>query len=99
MSVVLVTTLAALLINGVALVILELQAYRQSQLAAVPIQADIPTPASAAPGAFSDRKEALEPLRLLRENPQVIGAAIYLPSGELVAAYSRGSQSVAPALA
>jgi len=94
MSVVLVTTLAALLINGVALVILELQAYRQSQLAAVRIQADILARASAAAVAFSDRKEALESLRLLRENPQVIGAAIYLPGGELFAAYSRDNEIV-----
>ena len=57
MSVVLVTTLAALLINGLALIVLELQDYRESQLAAVRTQADILARASAAAVAFNDRKE------------------------------------------
>ena len=76
MSVVLVTTLAALLINGFALIVLELQSYRESQLAAVRTQADILARASAAAVAFNDRKEALEALRVLRDNPEVFGAAM-----------------------
>ena len=94
MSVVLVTTLAALLINGFALIVLELQAYRESQLAAVRTQADILARASAAAVAFNDRKEALEALRVLRDNPEVFGAAIYRQSGELFAVYARDHENV-----
>ena len=94
MSVVLVTTLAALLINGLGLVVLDLRSYRESQVAAVRTQADILARASAAAVAFNDRKEALEALRLLRENPEVLGAAIYLPTGELFASYAREGDSV-----
>ena len=94
MSVVLVTTLAALLINGVALVALELQSYRETQLAAVRTQGDILARASAAAVAFNDRKEAVEALRLLRENPEVFGAAIYLAGGELFASYARDQETV-----
>ena len=98
MSVVLVTTLIALLANGVALVVLELQTFRESRLAAARTQADILARASAAAVAFNDRKEAVEALRLLRENPDVFGAAIYLPSGELFASYAREPASVLVAL-
>ena len=94
MSVVLVTTLAALLINGFALIVLELRAYRESQLAAVRTQADILARASAAAVAFNDRKEALEALRVLRDNPEVFGAAIYRQTGELFAVYSRDHENV-----
>ena len=94
MSVVLVTTLAALLINGFALIVLEFQDYRESQLAAVRTQADILARASAAAVAFNDRKEALEALRVLRDNPEVFGAAIYRQTGELFAVYARDHENV-----
>ena len=94
MGVVLLTTLTALLINGFAVVVLELQTYRERELAAVRTQADILARASAAAVAFNDRNEAHEALHLLRENPEVSAAAIYLPSGELFASYIRGAASI-----
>ena len=94
MWIVLTTTLAALLLNGIALVALEVRGYRDMQLSAVRTQAEVLARAAAAAVAFDDRKEANDALRLLRANDDVYGAAVYLPNGALFAAYERAPQTV-----
>ena len=87
--VVLATTLAALLVTGVALVIYDLRAYRDAGFNDLTAQAEIVGRASAPAIAFDDPKSAGEYLRLLAAKPAVSAAAIYSAKGKLFASYTR----------
>jgi signal transduction histidine kinase len=87
--VVMATTLAALLVTGIALVIYDLRAYREAGFNDLQTQADILGRSSAAALAFDDPRTALENVRLLKAKPEVSAAAIYNAKGKLFASYSR----------
>ena len=87
--VVLATTLAALLVTGVSLVIYDLRAYREAGLDDLAAQADIVGRASAPALAFDDPKAAGEYLGLLGAKPAIAAAAIYSAKGKLFASYTR----------
>ena len=87
--VVLATTLAALLVAGVALVIFDLRDYRQAGLSDLVTQAEILGRASAPALAFDDPKVAREYLMLLRAKPEIASAAIYNARGKPFATYAR----------
>jgi signal transduction histidine kinase len=89
MLVVLVTTVAALGIVAVALVIYESRAYEQAVARSILTQAQIVGRASAPALVFDDPKAARENLALLRVQPRFQAAAIYRPNGQLFASYGQ----------
>jgi signal transduction histidine kinase/ActR/RegA family two-component response regulator len=99
MRVALVTTLVALLINAVALIVLDLYDYRNTRANEVRTAAQIIVRATAAAVAFDDPKEAGKALTLLREDPSVFSAAVYLPNGKLYTSYVRDGETVPPSVA
>jgi PAS domain S-box-containing protein len=87
--VVLATTLAALLVTGVALAIYDLREYRETGINDLVTQAEILGRASVPALAFEDPKAAHENLQLLRAKPRISSAAIYNAKGRLFASYTR----------
>lgn len=89
---VLATTLAALVVTGVALLIYDLRAYREAGLNDLVAQAEILGRASAPALAFDDPKAAREYLLLLKAKPGISAAAIYNARGRLFATYTRADR-------
>lgn len=83
------TTLAALLISGIALMIYDLRDYRESGLSDLATQAEVLGRVSAPALAFEDPRTANEYLQLLRARPNIVAAAIYNAKGRMFAAYTR----------
>ena len=98
MRVALVTTSVALIINALALMVLDLHDYREVRFGEIRTQAHILVRASAAAIAFDDQKEAGNALRLLQEDASIFAAAVYLPGGQLFASYAREGENVPPAI-
>lgn len=97
MVVILATTLAALLVTVIALLIYDARTYRESWVNDLATQADILARASAPALAFHDERSAQENLSLLRVRPNILVGAIYTPSGELFASYVQaGAGDVVP---
>jgi signal transduction histidine kinase len=92
--VVLATTLAALVVTGIALVVYDLRAYREAGFNDLQTQADILGRASAAALAFDDSKAAAENVLWLKAKPEISAAAIYNAKGKLFASYSRRDRDV-----
>ncbi len=91
---VLVTSLAALLVTGVAMLIYDLRSYHTAQVNDLTTQAELIGRASAAALQFDDRKFAADNLNLLKVRPKIRAAAIYNAKGGLFASYLRpGAQS------
>jgi hypothetical protein len=91
---VLVTSLAALLVTGVAMLIYDLRSYHTAQINDLTTQAELIGRASAAALQFDDRKFAADNLNLLKVRPKIRAAAIYNAKGGLFASYLRqGAQS------
>jgi len=86
---VLATTLAALVVTGIALVIYDLSGYREAGINDLVTQAEILGRASAPALAFEDPKAANEDLQLLKAKPNISSAAIYNAKGKLFASYTR----------
>jgi signal transduction histidine kinase/ActR/RegA family two-component response regulator len=93
-TVTLVTTAVALLLNALALMLLEARDFRLSRLAQVTAQAEILARASQAAIAFNDRREATNALEILNADPAVLAAAVYLPDKQLFASYTRDGERV-----
>jgi len=85
---VLATTLAALVVTGIALVIYDLRGYREAGINDLVTQAEILGRASAPALAFEDPKAANENLQLLKAKPRISSAAIYNAKGKLFASYT-----------
>jgi signal transduction histidine kinase/ActR/RegA family two-component response regulator len=88
MIVVLATTLTALLVTALAMLLYETRAYRTSVVGDLTTQADILGRASAAALAFDDPAAARENLALLRARPQILAASITNARGRLFASYT-----------
>jgi signal transduction histidine kinase len=93
--VVLATTLSALVVTGIALVVYDLRAYREAGFNDLNTQADILGRASAAALAFDDPKAATENVQLLKAKPEIASAAIYNAKGKLFASYTRRDLDIA----
>jgi signal transduction histidine kinase len=87
--VVLATTMSALLVAGIALVLYDLRAYREAGMNDLTTQADILGRASAPALAFDDPEAARKYLTLLKAKPDIALAAIYNAKGRLFATYLR----------
>jgi signal transduction histidine kinase len=93
---VLATTLTALLVAGIALVVYDLRLYRQAGISDLMTQADIVGRASAAALAFDDPRAATENLLTLKAKPGITSAAIYNAKGRIFARYRSGEPSGDP---
>jgi PAS domain S-box-containing protein len=92
-----VTTLLALLVAGVALVLFDLRNQARTLEQNLITQADIIGLASSSALAFDDRKAAAENLTVLRADPSIAAAALYDKNGQLFAAFQpveRGSVKI-----
>jgi two-component system, sensor histidine kinase len=99
MRVVLTTTLVALALAGVSMLVYELHNFRQTAVDDLMAQAGILGQASAPALAFNDRKAANENLSTLRARPGVVQAAIYSANSRVFASYFRdpAAKGVLPA--
>jgi PAS domain S-box-containing protein len=86
---VLLTSLSALLVTGIATLIFNLRTYHATQISDLTTQAEIIGRATAAGLQFDDRKFATDNLSLLSVRPQIEAAAIYNAKGGLFASYVR----------
>jgi len=86
---VLLTSLAALLVTGIAMLIYDMRGYYATQVDDLTTQAEIIGRASAVGLQFDDRKFATDNLSLLKVRPNLEGAAIYNAKGGLFASYVR----------
>jgi signal transduction histidine kinase/ActR/RegA family two-component response regulator len=99
MRVVFLTTLAALLVNAIALIGLDIYDYRDKELVSVRLQADMLARASAAAVAFEDQDEAMSAVRLVGRNPSILAAAVYREDGTLYSSYAQPDVPLPPATA
>lgn len=84
---ILVTTLVALFLAGLALLIYDARAYKIAWTNDLATQSDILARASAAALIFHDEEAAQENLSLLRVRPNILAGAIYTADGKLFASY------------
>jgi signal transduction histidine kinase len=86
---VLASTVAALLLSAVGLVIYDLRAYERQWTNDLNTQAEILARASAPALAFNDRQTAATDLTLMKVRPRVLAAALYTRDGDLFATYTK----------
>ena len=96
LSVVLLTTLAALLVSIGAVIAYDLRSYHRAVLADMATQAELLGHMSSAALSFDDQRLADENLAALRIRPGVHAAAIYNASGVMFASYLAPGASGAP---
>ena len=96
MTVILVTTAAALLFAGTAMMVRDLTVYRHDWNNEMAAEAGIIALATAPALAFDDHNLAMRNLRALRANAAILTAALYRPSGALYAAYGRPGEIIPP---
>jgi len=85
--VVMITTFMALLVSGVAMLLYDVHASRQSSIDDLTTQADLLGRSSAPALQFNDPATARGNLALLRVRPSVVAAALYTTDGRLFARY------------
>jgi two-component system CheB/CheR fusion protein len=89
MRIVLVTTMIALLVAGVATLTVDLNRYQQSWASDLSTEASILAVSIAPAVAFNDHESALRNLAALKARPRVTAAAIYLADGRQYASFVR----------
>lgn len=94
LRVVLVTATLALLISGAAMVLYELQDFRNTWVNDLSAQADVIGLAAAPALQFEDPEAARDYLALLQAKPNITSAAIYTANGSLFASYSATGEDV-----
>ena len=87
MAVVLATTLAALVVNALVLLVYEISTYRDERIAELRAQVEILGRSAAPALAFNDRKEADAALASMKARSDVVRAALYRPDGTVFATY------------
>ena len=87
MSVVLLTSLVALVISLGTIVVYDLRAYHRNLVADISTQAELLGHMSSAALAFDDERLAQENLNLMRIRPRVTAGALYKADGSLFASY------------
>jgi two-component system, sensor histidine kinase len=91
---VLATTVAALMLSAVGLVVYDLRYYERRASADFTTQADVLARATAPALSFGDRRDAERDLAVIRARPGVLAAALYTPDGKLFATYVKPGASV-----
>jgi PAS domain S-box-containing protein len=90
---VLLTSMAALLVTGVAMLVYDLRSYHDRQVDDLTTQAEIIGRSSAAALQFDDSKFAGDNLALLSSRPGIRAGAIYNARGALFASYVREGEA------
>lgn len=88
------STLAALLVSTVALLLYEVDTYRDFLRTDLTTQANILARTNAPALQFEDPDAAIANLRLLENRRSFEAAAVYTTSGEILASYSRDNEPV-----
>jgi signal transduction histidine kinase/CheY-like chemotaxis protein len=83
------TTLAALLVASIAMLLFDLRAFKQYWVDDLTTQADIMANVAAPALAFNDAQTAQQNLAVLRARPQILAAAVYTAHGVRFASYSQ----------
>jgi signal transduction histidine kinase/CheY-like chemotaxis protein len=83
------TTLAALLVASIAMLLFDLRAFKQYWVDDLTTQADIMANVTAPALAFNDAQAAQQNLAVLRARPQILAAAVYTAHGVRFASYSQ----------
>ena len=83
----LATTIAALVLSAVGLIIYDLRAYERQWSSDLVTQAEVLARASAPALSFGDRETATKDLSVMRVRPRVLAAALYTREGKLFATY------------
>ena len=95
MLLVLATTVSALALNAVGLVIYDLRSYEKQWSNDLNTQAEVLARASAPALSFGDRRTAEKDLSVMQVRPGVLAAALYTRDGKLFASYVKpGSTQV-----
>jgi signal transduction histidine kinase len=89
LTVILLTTLVALVVSAVSLLVYEARAYREFLITDLTTQADILARSSAPALAFDDAETARKNLELLTSRAGIVGGAVYRADGSLFAAYEQ----------
>ncbi|MDE2049947.1 MAG: response regulator [Gammaproteobacteria bacterium] len=97
MTVILVTTAAALIFAGIAMMVRDLTVYRHDWNNEIDAEARVIALATAPALAFDDHNLAMRNLKALRANAAIQTAALYRPNGTLYAAYTRPGEPAPPA--
>jgi len=90
----LATTLVALLLSALGLVIYDLRAYERQWSTDLEAQADVLARASAPALSFADRNTAEKDLSVMRVRQHIVAAALYTPDGKLFATYVKNGAEV-----
>ncbi|HTL99263.1 MAG TPA: ATP-binding protein [Holophagaceae bacterium] len=98
-GIVALTTILALLVSGLAMVVHDSLAFRKQKLDDLITQAQILGSISGAALTFDDPKAAQEYLATLKARPDIEEAALYDARGRVFASYARSSTLDAPSLA
>lgn len=91
---VLLTTVSALLISGLTMMLYDLKDYKARLRQELTTQAKLLGLSSAPALEFGDQQLAMENLALLDVQPQILAAAIYAPDNSLFASYSSQADTV-----
>jgi signal transduction histidine kinase len=90
----LATTVVALLLSALGLVIYDLRAYERQATSDMEAQAEVLARASAPALSFGDPRTAEKDLSVMRARPQVLAAALYSRDGRLFATYVKSGAEV-----
>jgi len=88
LTMVIVTTFAALAVAASALIVYDVRTYEQARIDDLATLADVLGAASGPALAFQDQREAHENLALLRVRPMIIGGALFDAAGKVFAVYA-----------
>ena len=89
MRVVLITTLIALCVAGIAMLTVDLNRYQQSWASDLTTEASILAVSLAPALAFDDHEAAVRNLSALKARPRVMAAALYAADGSVYASFVR----------
>jgi signal transduction histidine kinase/ActR/RegA family two-component response regulator len=92
LTIILMTSLVALLVSAIALLTYEARAYRAFLINDLTTQADILASVSAPSLAFEDAVAAEEALELLTNRSGIVAGAVYRSDGQLFATYQRAGE-------
>jgi signal transduction histidine kinase/ActR/RegA family two-component response regulator len=94
LTIILLTTLVALVVSAVSLLVYEARAYRQFLITDLTTQANILARNSGPALAFDDAEAARVNLQLLTNRAGIVAGAVYRKDGELFAFYKRRDADV-----
>ena len=93
MALVAATTISALVLSAIGLVIYDLQSYERQANQDMSSTAEVLARASAPALSFNDRRTAEEDLSVMQVRPRVLAAALYTRDGQLFASYAKQGAS------